>query len=588
MRFSGRAWDGCIVVIDEAVQVVDHLLNGTTAIADNRAQVLEEITALLAAAGQTVAMDALLDEITINRLEQLTGQEAHFILGTHQPAAGRQCFLMPSEEVWLSQLRQQVEAGDRIFITTTAQKASSRFSAQGIAAQLVRWSPEAKVLVVDSETVHNPSHHASLLPTDPAGVCSQYDYVIASPVIETGVSIDLQGHFAAVFTIAGGHTAPEGVAQATARLRDDIPRHLFAPRRSRGRGLKVGCGSFVPDEVLKASDQHTRLQVAALAQVDLQGCEMSPIASIWMQHWAELAARRNLQSSEYRDWLLTYLKAEGYTLVEVEASDVATVAGKQITSQLRDEAQQRAAEDCQAVAAAEPIDNATAKNWSHSNHLTTEQRQQLEAHSIRERYGVDQPTAELVEADRNGLYSHLQLLFWLTIGRPHVERQDAAVMQLLSGGGTRHVWGPDINHRTQAVKVQLLEKLGLLDWLQRTDTFTADDPELQQLANHCQRHHRAIAQVLGTTFTPTARGTTILRQLLEKVGSQLEAKRRRMGGEKIWTYRVAQNTVPVNVSAIFDRWAEKASRAKISDIDIQGSFGPLLVGNRIPAGICNE
>lgn len=566
LRFIGSSWDGCVVVIDEAVQVIDHLLNGRTAIADNRAQVLEQLSGLLSIAAQVVAMDALLDDTTIKLLEQLTGNGAHLIVGAHRPADGRRCLVHPSEESWLAQLRQLVEEGRRLLITCTAQQAKSRFSAQGLAALVQQWRPEAKVLVVDSDTVHNPSHHASLLPADPASICRQYDYVIASPVIETGVSIDLAGHFSAVFSICGGNTAPEGVAQATARLRDDVDRHLFAPLRSRGRSLRIGCGSFVPDELLKASDQQTRLQLAAMAQVGLTACTVAPIASVWMQQWAELAARRNVQALEYRDWVLAYLSAEGYQLVEVEESDEATAAGKEITADLRETAQAKAEAECQAVAAAEPIDATTAKEWARSDYLSAEQRQQLEAHGIRERYGVE-PTAELVEADRDGLYSRLQLLFWLTTGRQQVERRDAAVLAKLSRAGSRKVWAPDANAATVTMQVQLLETLGVLDWLQRGDAFTADDPQLLELADKCQRYRPAIAQVLGCSFSPTARPTTIVRQLLDKVGHQLQAKKVSCGGVKVWTYRVAASDAPLDVAAVFERWLAQASGSKILVID---------------------
>jgi hypothetical protein len=61
VRFNPSDWRGCVVVIDEAAQVLAHALNSTgTAIAKRRPEVLRNLAQLLAGAAQVIAADAQL------------------------------------------------------------------------------------------------------------------------------------------------------------------------------------------------------------------------------------------------------------------------------------------------------------------------------------------------------------------------------------------------------------------------------------------------------------------------------------------------------------------------------------------------
>jgi hypothetical protein len=99
-----------------------------------------------------------------------------------------------------------------------------------------------------------------------------------------------------------------------------------------------------------------------------------------------------------------------------------------------------------------------------------------------------------------------------------------------------------------AAKVAVAQALGLGSWLERTDSFGADDPALLELVARVSKSPPAIVQTLGVSvigalaLKPGARQTTVLRQLLALVGARLESRRVRSGpgrgSERQYHYRV--------------------------------------------------
>ncbi|MCC5632688.1 hypothetical protein LC613_34390 [Nostoc sphaeroides CHAB 2801] len=64
--------------------------------------------------------------------------------------------------------------------------------------------PHLRILRIDSESVADRSHPAMGCIAHLNEILTEYDLVIASPSLETGVSIDIQGHFDGVWGIFQG------------------------------------------------------------------------------------------------------------------------------------------------------------------------------------------------------------------------------------------------------------------------------------------------------------------------------------------------------------------------------------------------
>jgi hypothetical protein len=554
LRFRAADWKGAAVVIDEAAQVLLHALMGNTAVADRRPQVLAELAALLEGAAQVIAADAQLNDPVLTTLERITGARALLIGSEHRPAAGR-TLTAHTRQSWRLALVEQLQARRPLWIATTAQEAGAPNSAQNLAALAAEHWPGSRVLVVDSQTVNDPEHPASRLAADPDGIAPAYDVVVATPAIAAGVSVTLKGHFKTVFCWAGGTTDPAAVAQAAARVRDDCPRHMYAPERSPGGALKIGSGSTDPTSLLLRLKEHEAVAVPLL----LAAGGWSPTSNAggpWLPLWGELACLQNAQRLAFCATVLALLEREGYRVQRPgELAGEQLAAAKGVAEQLQGIAERAQAAEDLAIRQAEPLTDQEAEDLRKRQRLRPEQRAQLQRWRIAKAWalGAAAPTAEQIEAHREGVHRRLRFGWMLrsSEARTLVARADLAAAKRLAPTGA--AWAPDLCAELEGPRITAAEALGLPAWLERSEGewFGADDPALLELQALATGHASSITQVLG--ITPGMRATTTLRQLLALAGYRLEAKRARNGeGRRAaagYWYRVVPIPPPAGVDA---------------------------------------
>ena len=123
----------------------------------------------------------------------------------------------------IANLVNQISKGHRVLVHTTGQKAKSKWGSINLESYLKKLFPKLKILRIDSESVAEPGHKAYGCMGNLNAILPMYDIAIASPVIETGVSIDIKGHFDSVWAIAQGIQTVDAVCQSLERLRDDVP-----------------------------------------------------------------------------------------------------------------------------------------------------------------------------------------------------------------------------------------------------------------------------------------------------------------------------------------------------------------------------
>lgn len=548
LRFNPADWAGAVVVMDEAAQVLTHALFATgTAIAHRRPEVLANLSQLLAGAAQVIAADAQLSDPVLAALEAATGARALLIGSEHRPADGRDLVVHPDRGSWRTAMAQHLQARRRCWIFTTAQQAGNPNAAQNLAILTAQKWPGARVLVVDSETVADPNHDAHRLASDPDGIAGAYDVVIATPAVAAGLSVTLRGHFEAVFVGSGGTIDPEAIAQAAARVRDDCPRHLYAPDTSPGGYLRHGSGCFEAQQLLTHQARHGAAIAAQLAgTVDLQTGTIGP----WLPLWAELAALSNRKALAYGATVRGLLEREGYRVIEAGALDLdGEMHAKALAMQLRQLAElQQEAEDHDTITA-QLITDSEAADLLKRRRLQPAERAQLRRWRIAKAWGLGDtpPTFELIEADREH-HSQRGRFGWAlqsVEARQMVAAHDQATAQQLAPRGIG--WTPDLCRELIGPKLTAADALGLPAWLSRSDWFTGADEELARLQTTATAYGAGLSQVLGLTAGKTATGT--LRSLLALCGYRLEAKRSREGGDRAWRYRVVPEALPAGVTA---------------------------------------
>ena len=557
LRFNPVDWAGCVVVMDEATAVMAHALMATgTAIARRRVPVLQTLAQLLAGASLVLVADAQLDDATLGAIEAAAGERAYLIGSEHRPAAGRQLITHSTRGEWFAALGQHLKRRERLWISTTAAERDAANSAQNLAVWVASAWPTARALVVDADTVADPDHDASRLATDPNGIAGRYDVVICTPAVAAGLSVTLRDHFAAVFVAAGGTTDPGAVAQAAGRLRDGCPRHLYAPQRSPGNALLIGCGSPCPDRVMLQLNRH---QMAAIGQLAAAGWSATTnSAGPWLQLWAQIAAQQNRARLAFAATVAGLLEREGYALQMGQ-----TLPDAKPPEMLKEIAQaEQDAKRERVIAAAVLTDQEARQLQERRKRLSPAERAQLQRWRIDRAWGLQgaAPSPELIEAHEQGTHRAVVLRWALTdpTARPVIEAHDREQARQLAPDG--RTFAPDLVRDLIGPRLDAAAALGLGNWLERREWFAADDPALLQLAATAAAYGDGITQVLG--IRPGKRATTALRQLLALVGARLECSRNRSGAGKQaaagYRYRVVLEPLPdrINPAQVVAAWRQ--------------------------------
>ncbi len=321
-KFDPMAWDGAIVILDEVEQVIWHAMNSATCY-NTRVRILETLKELLQhvllTGGLVVAQDADLSDISINYLKQLTMNSSELyatelsqldswiLVNRWQKTTTHSVNLYDTKTpaALLSKLPEILKRG-AVFIALDSQKVRGRWSSKNLETYLRKAFPDKQILRIDSETVSNSEHPAFGISHRINAVVAQYDIVLATPTIGTGVSIDVQGHFKAVFGIFQGVIADTEARQAIARVREDVPRYVWAAKFGPG---KIGNGSCFYRDLAQSKAKSVKYNIMLLREVDFDLDQQSdPIA---LRTWAKMAARVNLSLWQFRDAFKNGIRREG-------------------------------------------------------------------------------------------------------------------------------------------------------------------------------------------------------------------------------------------------------------------------------------
>jgi hypothetical protein len=198
----------------------------------------------------------------------------------------------------------------RIMVVEDSQKVTGNWSCRNLETQLQKRFPHQRILRIDSESVSDPNHPAYGCIDQLNTLIQNYDVIIASPTIGTGVSIDLRHHFTAVFGIFKGAIAVNDALQALARVRDEtVPWFVWTAPFGVG---KIGNGSSSYQAILKSQKKVITINLKLLQGVDFDIDEAYD--PIHLRTWAKMGARINAGMWNYREAIWEALKAEGHSV----------------------------------------------------------------------------------------------------------------------------------------------------------------------------------------------------------------------------------------------------------------------------------
>ena len=564
--FNADEWQNALVIIDEVEQVFWHLLDSSTC-QKNRVAIIDSFKQLLMTAvgtgGKVYLADADLSLMALDYVRNLIDfpVKTWVVQNQYNPNKGKRKLIIYSGNDPRELVEKAVNAakrGQRLLIHTTGQKARSKWGSINLESYLKQLFPKLRILRIDSESVAEPGHPAYGCMGNLNQVLSLYDIVIASPVIETGVSIDIKGHFDSVWCIAYGVQTVDAVAQTMERLRDDVPRHLWA--KATAKNSRIGNGSTNIKNLLASEHKLTRanislLQQALISEFDELDVNYSPES---LDTWAKRACVVNGGKNSYREEIVGKLVGEGYERVASKEEEIAVqeivdpVSHETVSEGLK---QTRDLNYRQHLASVPQVKSPTERELEELKNKrakTPTERLIEKKGNLIHRYGVE-VTENLVKKDDNGWYPQLQLHYYLTVGAMYLAHRDKRALNAGSEHSTVRAFKPDINKRQLMAKVKALEIVQIKQFLNKNAEFTADS--LAKWLEMIIGFKHDIKTLLGVSINPEKDSAiAVAQRILKKLGLKLEFKYWR--GTRKSKQRVYSgcDLDPDNRSQVFDNW----------------------------------
>ena len=569
-KFNPEQWSESLVIIDEVEQVLWHTLNSDTC-RHQRVSILKSLKSLLqnvlSGGGRVVVADADLSDISLDYLMALSGIPLNpFIIKNQWKPQEKEAWTVyhyPENDPkrLVKNLVKHIKEGGKPFVCLSAQKISSSWGTLNLESYLKNQFPDRKILRIDAESLAEPSHAAYGCMANLDQVLANYDVVLASPSIETGVSIDLKDHFTSVWCIAQGIQTSTSVCQALGRIRANIPRHIWVAGYSFNQ---VGNGSTSIASLLTSGHRLTELNIRLLQKSDLENLDDldTGFQAESLLCWAKMAVRVNASMLHYRDSVLALLQQDNHHLElkipkahlkTVAENQVSLAAQNQLTDAIQEAREQNYQAECQAIALSPKLSDQKYQKLKKRLVKNVQERRTLRKHELKQRYGIE-ITPELVVLDDQGWYQKLRLHYFLTVGRHYLADRDTKFAKNLIEQGHGSLFLPDFNGSQLGAIIGTMEILGIPVLLADPHReLCPQDDDLLALAQIAIQNRADIKTVVGIGIAHNASPITIIRRFLDLVGYDLQVlKSKRIGKKQV---RIYQIMVPSDGrEAVFQQW----------------------------------
>lgn len=596
-RFKAENWHDGIIIIDEAEQVFWHLLNSKTCFQE-RVAILKSLQTLiqntLSGDGKVYIADADLSDIAIDYVRSLAGFhiEPFVIINDWKPTEKERWTVNLYEDTnpsrLVAALVKHIKNGGKPMVCCSAQKPKSKWGTQNLAAYLKKIFPYKRILVIDSETVSDPDNPAYGCIAHLNDILPDYDIVLASPAVETGVSIECiepippnsqtplaflllqqglylpidetktRSHFSSVWTIAQGVQTTDSIRQSMARVRANVPRHLWAAKRG-FTGSMVGNGASSYKSLLlsqhKLAKANMRLLATADAISEFDNVELN-FQPESLKTWATRGAVINLGMQNYRTAIVNGLAEEGHQIIPavIEANNSPQEAAT-VKKEITEVAQNNYATECSEISLSRDLTDAEHKKLKDKRAKTKQERRMERKGDLARRYGLD-VTPELVAFDDRGWYSQLLTHYYLITGKTYLFNRDRHKLKELANSGENSIWLPDFNCSLLSSSIRMLELLGVHRLLIDDRQVSDSDPLLVGMASLAKANQWEIKTALNVTIKDTDSPVAIAQKLLGLLGLKLDYVGRfgsRGDRKRIYAYHAPDD----DREAVFDVWLSR-------------------------------
>ncbi|MEG4287282.1 DUF3854 domain-containing protein, partial [Microcoleus sp. A006_D1] len=542
--FDPKAYEGALVIFDECEQISWHGLNSSTC-RENRQPILGSLKALfqtvLSSGGQLVLQDADLSDYSIDFVREFaerTDIKPWIAVNHWQPSEPWNILFYNTQHVkggtkddpsgLLRDSVDMVNSGDKIWVSTDSQKAKSKYGTKNLEKYYRSRCPGKKILRIDAETVANPEHEAYQCAESINGLAALYDIVICSPSLATGVSVDLRGHFTAVFGIYQGAIADNEARQSLARVREPVPRFVWCRQMAVG---KIGNGEANYKEVAKSKEKDCRYNLQLLRDIDFDLDKAhNPVV---LKFWAKYAARINSSIWDFRETVREGLEAEGHNITECGDDDGETAG------QIKELRNLNQFEEAEAVAQAEDIDREEFEKLEQQRSKTDTERYKEEKFRLKEIYKVEEVTPTLRQLHQDRWYGKIQLEYLLTNNPDFIWMRDHKSIDSQIKNGDGQICLQDVRQLTGKLKIH--EALNTLQFCDPTKEWHNKSPEILEFVGKALKFASDIKTLTGITVSPKKAEENPIGVVISFLGQlgrgKHSSEQRRVGEERVRFYK---------------------------------------------------
>lgn len=541
---------GCTLVIDEVVQVIRHLVSSSTCSQDGkRPALLARFHELVRVARRLILADADLDNSTLHYFQQLREDNTPVFLirndlpSTSYPVRFIQANNFEAIACEVMNDLHQLQPGKTLFVATDNKRVT-----KAIARLIATSCPEKRVLVINSETSGGEAEREFIQTPDAVLERGDYDLVIASPSLATGVSLESQGIISRVYGIFTGVSSNDAdIAQSLARVREPVERVVWVAKR--GRNWAKVSRSTNPLAIKQALLEQTSVNVSLIRS----SLKEDTIASVQAVDWqsdphlnlyCQIAAAQNRSMQNLRDAVLVRLRHEGHhvTIEDREFDPVARFLYRQAATE-----QKR--HDAQAIASAKILTYLEVKVLEQQESRSPEDELAIKRFYLCEFYVIDPDslTPEFVLWDADGRRRG-ELLNLEGLLHPDAAIDSTARALEKQAGWNRGNCPWDISGAALRSEVRLV--LRLEQFLDPEREWVEAD--VKQTAKTARQHAQQIQDVLHFTPSEKLSDVQITHQLISQLGLKIDSRWQGTGAKKHRVYSLDREQWQI-VSAILTR-----------------------------------
>ncbi|MBX7224081.1 MAG: hypothetical protein K1Y36_29465, partial [Blastocatellia bacterium] len=392
---SVRCFD--VVVIDE----IEQLLRRLTTRIEHKRLVLGVLRHLIAQAKQVVVLDAHLSPLTKLMLELWRpNRRTVTILNEYHIGAGRTVTLYEKPDAVMAAALTELQHGGRVFLTCNSKK-TARTAFKLFEAE----APGKQGLYISGDNSGDPEVLEFF--RDVNGQALRYDFIVVSPSVSTGVSIN-EGHG---FSFVGGiftHSVntPADCLQALGRVRGMERLHVWVS--------DVKNAKPTAERDIAACWESTHQHDRPLMGLDSQG-ETEILDGEYHRLALAVAREENFATNDFLSRFLEMLDADGYRVTYDEADEPEII----VAGMLAEEARSLEADEFLRTRVSAPdLEAETAAGLERKHRRTFAETRALDKHHLKEFYRLPETAAAdivaaVIEKDRRGQrraeISHLEI-----------------------------------------------------------------------------------------------------------------------------------------------------------------------------------